>query len=682
MAASPSFTITGAAGSLLLRTATPAESLTATVDNLAGISSVAWEVSGTDETGGTYTLTPSGSYGSTVDWTAGAAGTCGILQCTVNGGVNPQTGNVDPAMTATAKWSVTTAGGLHVVAVGEDNEHDPTYGWSGPVNAGIRAASAVAAGTFPDNTFRVYGSADATKLAAFEVDGFTTATTRTFTLPNATGTVTLDGFASTFSAIKTFADGMCKLAGSSSGTTILKATAAASGTITFPAATGTVMLTSDLGAIDDSVFKLLDDGDPTKEAVFQCSGITTGTKRTFTFPDNNGTLALLGLAQSWSSDQTFSTSGGKFLLAGSSSGSTELKASAAASGVATLQAGTGTLAFTSDILATFPDNTWRVYDNSDATKLGALDMSGLTTGNTRTLLWPDADGRILIDAGVQSISGAKTFADSTLILAGSSSGTLTLKAPAAASTYVATLPAATDTLVGKATTDTLTNKTYDTAGTGNVFRINGTAISAVTGSGSVVLATSPALTTPDIGVATATSVNKVAVTAPATSATLTIADGTTFNVNVSGPASGQILKYNGTSWVNTAIPTLSSPPYVKGADGSAAATIAESDFWRIPSSGTAVAIYFQPRASSTANNTDYATITIRHYNSAAALQNTWAVTTQISGNGTITINVPWVIASGLSTAFTLGDYFTFQLGKSGSGVAVGAGNIHIDYIPT
>lgn len=50
-----------------------------------------------------------------------------------------------------------------------------------------------------------------------------------------------------------------------------------------------------------------------------------------------------------------------------------------------------------------------------------------------------------------------------------------------------------------------------------------------TGSGAVVLATSPSLTTPTIGVATATSVNKVAITAPATSATLTITDGQTLS---------------------------------------------------------------------------------------------------------------------------------------------------------
>lgn len=35
-----------------------------------------------------------------------------------------------------------------------------------------------------DNTFRITGSSDATKLAAFEVDGLTTGTTRTYTLPD------------------------------------------------------------------------------------------------------------------------------------------------------------------------------------------------------------------------------------------------------------------------------------------------------------------------------------------------------------------------------------------------------------------------------------------------------------------------------------------------------------------
>jgi hypothetical protein len=53
-------------------------------------------------------------------------------------------------------------------------------------------------------------------------------------------------------------------------------------------------------------------------------------------------------------------------------------------------------------------------------------------------------------------------------------------------------------------------------------------ISDETGSGKLVFDTSPTLVTPTLGVASATSVNKVAITAPTTSATITVADGKTF----------------------------------------------------------------------------------------------------------------------------------------------------------
>jgi hypothetical protein len=58
---------------------------------------------------------------------------------------------------------------------------------------------------FSDDVFAIKGSADATKIARFEVDGLTTATTRVYTLPDASITVAGINLAQTFSATQTFA---------------------------------------------------------------------------------------------------------------------------------------------------------------------------------------------------------------------------------------------------------------------------------------------------------------------------------------------------------------------------------------------------------------------------------------------------------------------------------------------
>ena len=50
-----------------------------------------------------------------------------------------------------------------------------------------------------------------------------------------------------------------------------------------------------IASLDDDNFTLLDNADGTKKAQFQCSGITGGATRTFTFPDANGTLTVGGI---------------------------------------------------------------------------------------------------------------------------------------------------------------------------------------------------------------------------------------------------------------------------------------------------------------------------------------------------------------------------------------------------
>lgn len=122
--------------------------MSASLISTDGVSSVSWTVAGTDETRTTssYTLTPSGSVGQSVSFTAGAAGTAVILKATINGGVNPRTGNVDATMSATGKAFVPTATGVEVIAAGENFESSSTHGWAAAMNPALRLAGSGTAG--------------------------------------------------------------------------------------------------------------------------------------------------------------------------------------------------------------------------------------------------------------------------------------------------------------------------------------------------------------------------------------------------------------------------------------------------------------------------------------------------------------------------------------------------------
>ena len=65
-----------------------------------------------------------------------------------------------------------------------------------------------------------------------------------------------------------------------------------------------------------------------------------------------------------------------------------------------------------------------------------------------------------------------------------------------------------------------------------------TAVTDETGTGGLVFANTPTLVTPVLGIASATTINKVALTAPATGSTLTIADGVTLTVSANTTLSG------------------------------------------------------------------------------------------------------------------------------------------------
>lgn len=92
----------------------------------------------------------------------------------------------------------------------------------------------------------------------------------------------------------------------------------------------------------DNVFRVSDNGDNTKKVAFELSGVTTGTTRTLTIPDSDGTLLTTASAS-------------------------------------------------------IPDNVLQVTDNADATKVGVFEASGITTSTTRTYTLPDASGTIALE---------------------------------------------------------------------------------------------------------------------------------------------------------------------------------------------------------------------------------------------------------------------------------------------
>ncbi len=99
---------------------------------------------------------------------------------------------------------------------------------------GLGAASAA----FTDSVFAIVGSSDSTKKAIFEVDGFTASTTRTFTLPNATGTIPILGLAQSWGATQTFAGIDATSIGATTLGTGAFTTLSATGQITSTQATG------------------------------------------------------------------------------------------------------------------------------------------------------------------------------------------------------------------------------------------------------------------------------------------------------------------------------------------------------------------------------------------------------------------------------------------------------------
>jgi hypothetical protein len=145
MVASPRFRLNGGAPGVKAPVAA-GSLVTATLEDTSGIDFAEWSMLATDETAtvASYAITASGSKGSSATWKALGPGTAGIVQCRINGGLDKATQLPKPNATiARAKFYVPTAAGREVICAGETIESDPRSGYTGIINALIRAAPVV-----------------------------------------------------------------------------------------------------------------------------------------------------------------------------------------------------------------------------------------------------------------------------------------------------------------------------------------------------------------------------------------------------------------------------------------------------------------------------------------------------------------------------------------------------------
>jgi len=208
---------------------------------------------------------------------------------------------------------------------------------------------------------------------------------------------------------------------------------------------------------------------------------------------------------------------------------------------------------------------------------------------------------------------------------------------------------------------------------------------AVTGTGKMVLDNTPTLITPVLGVATATSINKVAFTAPATAATLTIADGATLATsgaysltltataatNVTFPTTGTLATLAGSeNLTNKTLtsPTLASPNITTALTLTSAAGTAgqvltsagsgSAPVWSTPTGGKILQV-----VSTTKTDTFTSTVTGTYTDitgmsvSITPTSNTSKILVHVTGAGMGQVGVSSLVVQLLrgSTAISIGD---------------------------
>ena len=212
----------------------------------------------------------------------------------------------------------------------------------------------------------------------------------TVTLPAETGTIltTASSIANSNLANSTVTIGGSAVALGSSVTTL----------------TGITSITSDAVVTKANGFRVIDNTDNTKQAAFDASNISTSTTRTLTVPDANDTLVLLAATQTLT-NKTIAL-GSNTVTGALANGITATTQSASDNSTKVATTAYVDNQVTAGAVTEFADNTFRVKDNSDASKKLAFECSGISGSTTRTMTVPNTDGTISTESFATAIAVA------------------------------------------------------------------------------------------------------------------------------------------------------------------------------------------------------------------------------------------------------------------------------------
>lgn len=245
---------------------------------------------------------------------------------------------------------------------------------------------------------------------------------------------------------------------------------------------GAGALNSGYGRFQDTYFSLIDNSDNTKVGAFQLAGLTTGTTRAWTMPDGDFTFTGNALIQTLTN-----------------------KTINAASGVNTFQLNGNTVNNYSGsgatvLLSANPEISGALRLEGSSSQVILLQASAVAGNGTLTL--PATTDTLSAIGLAETFTGVKTFGSAGAVgrlkIAGTTSGALTLNVAAVAGSGVLTLPAGTTDFSGTGGTSQVVKQT-SAGGAFTVAQLAASDLSnGTTGSGAVLLATTPTITTPTI----------------------------------------------------------------------------------------------------------------------------------------------------------------------------------------